>query len=74
MIKILRTEIIGKATLYLVEHTEVGWDARVYSIERTVTRDDGSCTPRVCYGVDGFSDLSDAMEFGREWCQTVGRY
>lgn len=70
---IVRMEVIGPATLYLLEDMEDGWIAPLYFLERIVEHEDGTRSPRVTYGKNGFSNKDDAYQFGQSWCQMVGK-
>lgn len=69
----VRMSVIGRATLYLIENMEDGWQAPRYYVERIVRRDDGTYGPRVAYGKEGFANADDAFQFGQDWCQTAGQ-
>lgn len=69
----VRMTVIGRATLYLIENMEDGWQAPRYYLERIVRHEDGTFGPRVIYGEEGFADPEDAFQFGQDWCKTVGQ-
>jgi len=67
----IRTEVIGKSRIYLVENKLADWLAPRYYVERSTIQDDGSTGSRVAYGGPGFRSVDEALEFGREWCQVA---
>lgn len=67
----VRTAVIGKATLNLIEEKEDGEPAPRYYLERIALHTDGTQGPRVIYGEQGFSNPDEAFEFGQQWCLTL---
>ena len=68
------SERFGDATLAVMEHSDSTSLKSLYTVERWVTLPDGTQAGHVKYGVDGFPDHASALEFGREWCRTMGGY
>ncbi len=62
------SEKCGASTLHVIERRKADWNAPRYSVERTRIGMDGGASPRQVYGRDGFLSFSDALEFGRQWC------
>jgi hypothetical protein len=71
---VVDSEHFGDATLTVLEQRTSASLKSVYTVERHVTQPNGSRAGRVMYGVDGFPDRASALEFGREWCLTMGGY
>jgi hypothetical protein len=71
---VVSSEQFGDATLSVLGNTDRTSLKSLYTVERCVTQLNGSQAGRVRYGVDGFPDHASALEFGREWCRTMGGY
>lgn len=71
---VVSSERFADATLSVIENTDPTSLKSLYTVERCVRQANGSLVGHVKYGVDGFPDHASALEFGREWCRTMGGY
>ena len=71
---VVSSEHFGDATLSVMKNTDSTSLKSLYTLERCVTQPNGCLEGHVKYGVDGFPDHASALEFGREWCLTMGGY
>jgi hypothetical protein len=68
--RVVHSEFIDDATLYVIERTATIPSPAVYLIERAQVGPDGNSIVTI-HATKTFSSLEHAREFGRAWCRTV---